>query len=291
MSIETIAKGDGSRLVEARRFVIRDPQSFAAIWAAHAGPDALAPSIDFNTRMVAAVFAGQRPTPGFAVDITGTRREGNALVLEVDEKQPDPSFAVAQVIVSPFHVVSLPRDDGEIRFNSPDLTGQSTIVFKPPKRQPEPAPTIRIAPVEPRSLSPDVRPEASTLPPKPSSTGLSPEVAAAMAYLAGPFSGALILATERTNQDVRFHAWQAVLGLGALGIAAVLFLILAFALLMVSPGAFWAMLWLAAATGVAWVVLWAVCLVQAYKGRLWKLPLAGDYAERWATSLRASEAP
>ena len=38
--IETIAQGDDSRVVEARRFLVRDRQAFAAIWAAHAGPDA-----------------------------------------------------------------------------------------------------------------------------------------------------------------------------------------------------------------------------------------------------------
>ena len=54
-------------------------------------------------------------------------------------------------------------------------------------------------------------------------TGLTPHVAASLAYLAGPFSGALLLATERESGFVRFHAWQAVVGLGLLGIAAVLF--------------------------------------------------------------------
>ena len=69
--------------------------------------------------------------------------------------------------------------------------------------------------------------------------------------------------------------------LGVLGVAAVAFLMLAFALLIVSPTAFWAMLWLSALTGAAWVVVWALCLLHAYRGQRWKLPLAGDYAERY----------
>jgi uncharacterized membrane protein len=282
VSIDTIAKGDGSRVVEPRRFVVRDPQSFAAVWAAHAGPDAPAPQVDFDTRMVAAVFAGQRPTPGFEVDITGTRREGDSLVVIVDETVPDPSLAAAQLIVSPYHVVSLPRDDGEIRFNPDDPAAQGTIVFKPPKAQARRLDGPR---------TPQATPLDGSAADATSSTGLTPQVAAAMAYLAGPFSGALILATERTSGFVRFHAWQAVYALGVLGVAALLFLILAFAFLIVSPTAFWVMLWLAAATAAAWVGLWATCLIQAYKGRLLKLPLAGEYAERRATTPRASEAP
>lgn len=278
-SVVTIAKGEDSRLVEPRRFVIRDAQSFAAIWSAHAGPDAPPPAIDFDTRMVAAVFAGERPTPGFAVTVTGTRRDPDALVVVVDEAQPDPSVMMAQVITSPYHVASLARDDGNIRFNTPDPTGQGTIIFKPQKRQPPrmDSASANAAAAAPPSTNAPLG-DRST----PSATGLKPEMAATMAYLAGPFSGALLLASEPENRFVRFHAWQSVLGLGVLGIAAVAFLLLAFALLIVSPLAFWTMLWLSAITGVAWIAAWGICVVQAFKGRVWKLPLAGGYAERKA---------
>lgn len=288
----TIAKGEDSRLVESRRFVIRDPQAFAAIWSAHAGSDAV-PHVDFETRMVVAVFAGERPTPGFGVTVTGTRREADALMITVEETTPAASAVSAQVLTSPYHVAALPRDDGEIRFDTPDPTGHGTIIFKPPKRE-RPAQLAPPAapPAVPASSSADV--ETTRLTPRPavkvdaverderSSTGLTPEVAATLAYLAGPFSGALLLASEPENRFVRFHAWQAVFALGALGAAAIICLVLAFALLIVSPTAFWAMLWLSAIAGVAWVAVWTLCVVQAYKGRLWKLPFVGDYAERRA---------
>ena len=272
--VETLARGDDSRLVQARRFVIRDRQSFNAVYAAHAGQDAAVPVVDFETRMVAAVFAGERPTPGFSVEVVGTRREGADLVVLVSEnrdERADPNRVVAQVIVSPYHIVTLPRDDGEIRFNLPDPGGQQTIVFKPqPRRAGSPA----ISVAHHQSSAIDAGEGASVY------TGLTPRAAASLAYLAGPLSGALLLATEPASRFVRFHAWQAVLALGLLGIAAVAFLGLAFVLLVVSPTAFWTMLWLAAATGAAWIVVWGLCVVSAYKGRALKLPLAGNYAER-----------
>ena len=116
-----------------------------------------------------------------------------------------------------------------------------------------------------------------------SSTGLTPRVAAVLAYLAGPFSGVLVLLAERTSGFVRFHAWQSVLGLGALG-------------LMVVIGA-GARLRLAGGLGpgllrplpggwnrsrASWVVVWVICMVQAFNGRRWKLPIAGAYAERFS---------
>jgi uncharacterized membrane protein len=274
-AVITLAKGEDSRIVEPRRFVIREPQAFAAIWAAHAGPDAAPPAVDFESHMVAAVFAGERPSPGYGVAVAGTRRESDALVITLAETEPDASAVFAQIVTSPYHVALLPRDDGEIRFDSPDPTGHGTIVFKPPKRSA--APAAHQAVVErAASAPPDVDLSGS------SATGLSPRMAAVMAYLAGPFSGALLLASEPTNRFVRFHAWQAVLGLGVLGLAAFGLLLLAFALLIVSPTAFWATLWLSALTAVAWLLAWGTCVVQAYKGRMWRLPLAGEYAARRA---------
>ena len=274
--VETLARGDDSRLVEPRRFLIRDRQAFSAVWVAHAGENAAVPVVDFNTRMVAAVFAGERPTPGFTVEVTGTRREGSHLVVLIDERYPDPTGVVAQVIVSPFHIVTLRRDDGEVGFNLPDPGGHQTMVFKPqPRPQSKQSPASIAAPGN-REISPvpTARQEASSF------TGLTPHLAASLAYLAGPVSGVLLLATEPASGFVRFHAWQAVIGLGLLAIAPVFFLGLAFVLLIVSPTAFWALLWLAAASGTAGVGVWVLCLVNAYRGRVWKLPLAGDYAER-----------
>ncbi len=240
----TIAHGDSSGITEARHVVVRDRETFAAMWAAHAGSDSPVPEVDFGSRIVAAVFAGERPHPGYSINVTGTRRHGPVLVLTVEERRPDPNLITPQILVHPFHIVTLPREDGEVRFSG--------------------AGTDHSQPADSGS----------------SSTGLTPRVAGAMAYLAGPFSGALVLATEQTSRFVRFHAWQAVLGLGVLGTAAALFLLFAFALLIVSPTAFWAMLWLAAVTGVTWVILWAICLWQAYTGHMFKLPVAGDFAER-----------
>jgi len=115
-----------------------------------------------------------------------------------------------------------------------------------------------------------------------SSTGLTGETAGALAYLAGPLSGALLLLVERSNRDVRFHAWQALIGLGTLSLLAVVCLGLGFLMLIVSPRIFSVMLWIAAIAATGFVALWALCLVHAYKGHRWKMPLVGAWADRLA---------
>jgi uncharacterized membrane protein len=122
----------------------------------------------------------------------------------------------------------------------------------------------------------------TTVTDRTSSTGLAAEMAGALAYLAGPFSGALLLLVERSNRDVRFHAWQALIGLGTLALVAIVCLGFGFLMLIVSPRIFAVLLWMAAIAAAGFVGLWAVCLVQAYKGHRWNMPLVGAWAERLA---------
>jgi uncharacterized membrane protein len=110
-----------------------------------------------------------------------------------------------------------------------------------------------------------------------SSTGLTPRVAAVMAYLAGPFSGVLVLMAERTSSYVRFHAWQSVIGLGGLGL-----LVVSFASVIVSATMFRTLLTVTWLIWAGWILLWGICVVKAFGGRRWKLPLAGAYAERFS---------
>lgn len=127
-----------------------------------------------------------------------------------------------------------------------------------------------------------------------SSTGLDKHVAAALAYLAGPLSGALILVVERSSRYVRFHAMQSVIALGGLWLLAALLGILAVLTVFVSATAFAALLYAAWATGAVWIVVWIICLVNAFTGRMGKLPIAGALAERWtmpSTSPPASSTP
>ena len=114
-SVETIAMGNMSGLDEARTAVVRTEAEWSKLWTAH---DAAKPrpNVDFTKRMVAAVFLGSRPSAGFGVEVTGTRQDGKALVVEWRETRPAPGTIAAQVLTSPAHLVSIPRFDGEVKF-------------------------------------------------------------------------------------------------------------------------------------------------------------------------------
>lgn len=274
--ITTLARGDSSGVLDPGRVVVRDAAAWHALWSAHAGASAQPPAVDFSTTMVVAVFAGERPNAGYAIEIVGVRQESSALAVMVNEIQPLPSAVAAQIIVTPFHIATLPRYSGEVRFTD----GSGAALRHPlaaPARQPELSHVDRAF----------VRAAADAA--VPSSTGLEPNFAAALSYLAGPFSGILILLVERSNEFVRFHAWQAVLGLGGLGLLSAGTLVCSFLTLLISPVVFTLMYRLSEVLALVWVVAWVVCLLKAFSGARWHMPLAGRYAERLALRNKAAE--
>ena len=112
-----------------------------------------------------------------------------------------------------------------------------------------------------------------------STTGLAPATAAALAYLAGPFSAVIILLAERENRFVRFHAWQSLIALGGLGVLAAASLLAAFLGLFVSPSLFRVLYVISAICALAWVATWAFCLWSVLmKGDALKLPWIGNVA-------------
>jgi len=270
--LTTIARGNGSRVSEPRRVVARTDDEWRALWAAHDGPEKEAPAVDMRSVTVAAAFAGEKPTPGYGVEISAAdHADLSEIRLEVQEQQPAPGGILAQMITSPFHIVSLPKGvevtwASEVGGQGAEA-GRTSAIFSDVRR---PTPDVR-------SPTSDARPPTSDL---PSSTGLEPRTASALAYLAGPFSGALILLAESTNQHVRFHAWQSIIGLGGLGLAILGSYVLAFVALFVSATAVSLMVGVATVIWIVLALVWVICLFKAWSGERWKLPLVGDYAER-----------
>jgi uncharacterized membrane protein len=116
--------------------------------------------------------------------------------------------------------------------------------------------------------------------PVESSTGLSPRLAAALAYGGWWVSGLLFWWIERRDAFVRFHAAQSVVAFGLVALLIALFGGLGVLSLSVMPSAFGSLMWAAGATWIAGLLLWLAAIASAARGRLWRLPVAGRVAER-----------
>jgi len=103
------------------------------------------------------------------------------------------------------------------------------------------------------------------------STGLDENVAGLLCYVLWWVSGIVFILLEPKNKFVRFHAMQSIITFGAINVAGIILGWIPFI------GAFLA--------GILWllgVILWIVLMVKAYQGTRFKLPAAGDLAEKWA---------
>jgi len=100
------------------------------------------------------------------------------------------------------------------------------------------------------------------------SSGLKPNVAALLCYILGWVSGLIFFLVEK-NKFVRFHAMQSIVVFGAITIAQIV--------LMMIPIIGWILIPVISIIGI---VLWIVLMVKGYQGEKFKLPLAGDIAEK-----------
>jgi uncharacterized membrane protein len=107
-------------------------------------------------------------------------------------------------------------------------------------------------------------------------TSMSMRASAAgwLSYLGGWITGLIFLLLKRENRFVRFHAMQSLIFFGAMSMVTTVFSHIP---LLASIGV---------GLGFVSFICWIVLIVKAARGRYYKLPIIGDYAEKWANSWR-----
>jgi len=124
--------------------------------------------------------------------------------------------------------------------------------------------------------------EGAAKPEAESSTGLSANVAGLLCYVALWVTGIVFLVWEKKSIFVKFHAWQSIMTFGVLTVAhlilSTMLRAIAFATflpgLAVFAGVLGTIIW------IMMVVLWIILVIQAGTGKMWKVPWAGDWAEK-----------
>jgi uncharacterized membrane protein len=105
-----------------------------------------------------------------------------------------------------------------------------------------------------------------------SSTGLEENVAGLLCYIVTWVSGLVFFLIEKDSKFVKFHAMQSIITFVALIIIALV--------ISVIPFVGWV---IASLVYILGLVLWIVLMVKAYQGEKFKLPIAGDLAEKWSS--------
>ena len=113
-----------------------------------------------------------------------------------------------------------------------------------------------------------------------SSSGLSPRVAAPLAYSGWWITGAIVWLVEREDRFTRFHAAQAITAFGLIALMICAFAALAVASLSFLPAAFAPFVWAAIITWIGGLILWVLSMWKSASGERWRIPLAADLADR-----------
>lgn len=123
-----------------------------------------------------------------------------------------------------------------------------------------------------------VKPEAE------SSTGMSANVAGLLCYVATWITGIVFVVLEKKSSFVKFHAWQSIMTFGVLTVVQIILAIAgSISLLTLSLGPWFALHVIGILVWVLTVGLWIALMVLAYQGKMWKVPLAGNWAEKRAS--------
>ena len=105
------------------------------------------------------------------------------------------------------------------------------------------------------------------------STGLSPNIAGLLCYVAGWITGIIFFVLEQRNKFVRFHAAQSIVVFGIITVAGIIL-----GLIPVVGVAFSSII------GIIGFIVWIIMIVKASSGEWYKLPWAGDVAEKIVAS-------
>ena len=123
-----------------------------------------------------------------------------------------------------------------------------------------------------------------------SSTGLDENVAALLSYIFHWVSGLIFFLIEKDSRLVRFHAMQSILLSVVAAVIVIALMNITFILGLIStqlPGILgtlisllitlvWIVLW------VGVLIAWIICMIKAFQGTYFKLPIIGNFAEQFS---------
>lgn len=123
-----------------------------------------------------------------------------------------------------------------------------------------------------------------------SSTGLDENVAALLSYVFGWLSGLIFFLIEKDSRLVRFHAMQSLLFNILVAIVVIVLWVVTFVVGIISTqlpgivgtlvGLLATLIWIVIFIGIA--VAWVFCLIKAFQSQYFKLPIIGNFAEKFS---------
>ncbi|MCM8792491.1 MAG: DUF4870 domain-containing protein [Candidatus Omnitrophica bacterium] len=101
------------------------------------------------------------------------------------------------------------------------------------------------------------------------SLGMQANLEALLTYLLGFITGIVFYVVEKENKFVRFHAMQSIVTFGFIFVLSIVVSFIPFLGLILNI-----------LISIIFLILWIILMIKAYQGEDFKLPIAGDIAEK-----------
>lgn len=118
IAFNTIDRSTYSGVEEPINVVVRDMQTWSALWRRHTGSGGPAPAIDFSTTVVAGVFRGILPNGCYSTEIVDVYHAGSGLNVHRVDSVPREGAVCTLAIVTPAHLIAVPRSDESVVFSA-----------------------------------------------------------------------------------------------------------------------------------------------------------------------------
>jgi len=89
-----------------------------------------APTIDFTTQMVVAVFGGGYTTGGYTIEVSRVKKNGSIIEAEITNSSPGSLCAVTGVMTQPYHMVSIPKHSENVVFETMDKVNNCSQILQ-----------------------------------------------------------------------------------------------------------------------------------------------------------------
>jgi hypothetical protein len=107
-----------SNIRDFRRIVIRDAETWAALWAemVNVGDPKTPPHVDFSREDVVVAAMGEKREAGYSIAIVAVAYGSDAARIAVSSSVPGPMCNSAEVISAPLNAVRVKKLDGPVIF-------------------------------------------------------------------------------------------------------------------------------------------------------------------------------
>jgi len=116
-----ISQGSHSNISLPNQLVIKNKKDWQRLLLIHNDPRTSdSASIDFQDKIVIAIFAGQQPSGGYTVGVSNIKRINENLFLTLSFTEPKRNDSVSLALTQPFIILSTNKVDGKIVFLTPE---------------------------------------------------------------------------------------------------------------------------------------------------------------------------